>query len=140
MIWRTTLLLSLVLLLSGLLRAAPPSPPEDWQIRKPDPTPIKDNPIPPDTSSTMSGYLLYQRSCLACHGAQGRGGGSASSTMSRRPADITDPRLRKLPDGYIFNRITNGAAPMPRFEHGFTETARWHIVNYVRTLQLSLKE
>lgn len=37
----------------------------------------------------VSGRALYDRFCVACHGAGGKGDGSAAAGLAKRPADLT---------------------------------------------------
>jgi mono/diheme cytochrome c family protein len=49
-----------------------------------------------------------------------------------------DDRLRRMPEGQIFNTITNGLAPafaMPPYGDKLAPEDRWAVVAYVRALQ-----
>ena len=45
-----------------------------------------------------------------------------------------------MPEGEIFNTITNGIRTMPSYATQIPEHDRWAIVSYVRALQLSQGE
>jgi len=45
--------------------------------------------------------------------------------------------LRQVPDGYIYDVITNGFGAMQDYSAQVAPNDRWAIVSYVRALQLS---
>jgi len=51
-----------------------------------------------------------------------------------KPADLTNPGIAATQDGEIFWKITAGRLPMPAYENRLTETQRWQLVAYLRTL------
>jgi mono/diheme cytochrome c family protein len=73
-------------------------------------------------------------SCVACHGASGRGDGVASAALQPKPLDWSSPAVQRDTDGELFWKITNGRWAMPAWKQ-LPETERWQIVNYIRTLK-----
>jgi mono/diheme cytochrome c family protein len=55
----------------------------------------------------------------------------------RHPPSYHSDRLRQVPNGYIFDVITNGFGAMPDYAPSISPADRWAIVSYVRALQLS---
>jgi hypothetical protein len=55
----------------------------------------------------------------------------------RHPPSYHIDRLRTVPNGYIFDVITNGFGAMPDYAAQIQPRDRWCIVAYVRALQLS---
>ena len=99
----------------------------------------KENPVVADAKSLAAGKELYTAGCLPCHGAAGKGDGTAAALLERngvpiRPGNLSDPKLWQQSDGTIFWKISEGRTPMPAFQEAFTEEQRWQIVNYVHTL------
>ena len=99
----------------------------------------KQNPVASDASSIAQGKDLFLQACLPCHGALGKGDGSASALLERdgkpiKPGNLSDPKLWEQSDGAIFWKVSEGRTPMPAFQDSFSEEQRWRIVNYVRTL------
>jgi mono/diheme cytochrome c family protein len=99
----------------------------------------KANPLPADPSSIAAGKELFTAACMPCHGVTGRGDGVAAPSLERdgkpiRPGNLTSPTLKQQSDGALFWKISNGNNPMPGFQESYSETQRWQIVNYVRTL------
>ncbi len=79
-------------------------------------------------------YAIY---CAPCHGAMGDGNG-----ITREYGMVTVPtfhseRIREMPEGEIFNVITNGKGLMGSYAGQVPVEDRWNIVAYLRALQRS---
>jgi mono/diheme cytochrome c family protein len=96
------------------------------------------------------GHQRYDIYCAPCHSKIGDGKGTVTTvlgddgkTLVMRPGgfptlpDFTDPRLRQIPDGQLYNTISHGLGNMPAYEKQIPIADRWAIVSYVRALQLS---
>lgn len=95
------------------------------------------NPIPADDKSVSIGKSLYVKECASCHGESGRGNGPDAADLSRQPTDFASPAVRQERDGELFWKITEGKKPMPRYLRTFKEEDRWHVINYIRSLEKS---
>lgn len=96
-----------------------------------------ENPIPPDATSLQRGQLLYERHCAPCHGASGRGDGPITRFWQpemRKPADLTEPRIKTASDGTIYLTIAKGYGTMPPLNENMNVRERWDTVNYVKAL------
>ena len=69
-----------------------------------------------------------------CHGKTGDADGPAVIELNIHPAKLSDPKLANESDGALFWKITTGKKPMPTYGKRFSETDRWNLVNYIRTL------
>ncbi|NOT24452.1 MAG: c-type cytochrome [Nitrospiraceae bacterium] len=101
---------------------------------------------PEDTAATRAqGQVLFERTCLFCHGATGQGDGPAGWFLGRyaspRPRNFTAGsfKFRSTPSGDLptdqdlFRTITKGIPGyMPSFA-SLSEAARWQIVAYVKS-------
>ncbi len=94
----------------------------------------KPNPVPSDAESIAAGKKTYLTNCLACHGDAGKGDGPAAVALTPRPRDLSDPKIASQSDGELFWKITEGKKPMPAYEKLLSETDRWKVIDYVRTL------
>jgi hypothetical protein len=83
------------------------------------------------------GQERYKIFCTPCHGLQGDGNGMVSMRGMKHPPSYHDPRLRQVPNGYIYDVITNGFGGMLGYSAQIPPADRWAIVAYVRALQLS---
>lgn len=94
----------------------------------------RSNPLSGDQASINSGKALYQTYCTPCHGNQGKGNGIAAVSLKPKPADHTSDMIQSESDGSLFYKISEGRTPMPSYKAAFTESQRWALVNYIRTL------
>jgi copper transport protein len=95
------------------------------------------NPIPPDSTSVAAGQALFSTNCAACHGQTGKGDGPVGVTLNPRPADLTQHAILGIhTDAQLFEWITSGfpGSRMPAFKSALSDTDRWHLVNFIRTL------
>src|ERR1035437_4569976 len=94
----------------------------------------KKNPVAVDEQSVAAGKALYTKNCLSCHGEAGKGDGTAATALEKPPGDLSRAIMWEQSDGALFWKLTEGRKPMPTFETLTSETERWQIINYVRTL------
>jgi len=94
----------------------------------------KKNPVAATESALAAGQKIYLKTCALCHGKSGDADGPAVIELNIHPAKLSDPKLATESDGSLFWKITTGKKPMPAFGKRFSETDRWHLVNYIRTL------
>jgi hypothetical protein len=100
-----------------------------------------ENPFVNDTAAIAAGAEIFATTCAACHGDSGQGDGPAAAALDPMPASLADGAMMgELSDAYVFWRITEGGinepfnSAMPPWGEVFTETQRWQLVSFVRTL------
>ena len=86
--------------------------------------------------SVAGGKVLYEKNCLACHGALGYGDGPSGEGLNPRPADLAGRHANAHTVGDLFWWISKGVpnTAMQPFEGVLTEDDRWDLINYVRAL------
>ena len=100
----------------------------------PAPSAARKNPIAATQDSIAAGQKIYSTTCMMCHGKTGDADGPAVIELNIHPARLSDPQLDTESDGALFWKITTGKRPMPAFGRRLSETDRWNLVNYIRTL------
>jgi mono/diheme cytochrome c family protein len=100
----------------------------------PAPSAAKKNPVAPTQESVAAGQKIYSKTCAMCHGKSGDADGPAVIELNIHPAKLSDPNLATESDGSLFWKMTTGRKPMPAYGKRLSETDRWNLVNYVRTL------
>lgn len=97
------------------------------------------NPLPADAATIAEGQRLYLNHCSACHGESGAGDGPAAAGLSPPPADLRWVMRRPMAsDDYLMWAIGDGGTAlgtgMPAFKDALSETDRWRIIHFLRTL------
>ncbi|OGW61706.1 MAG: hypothetical protein A2638_00485 [Nitrospirae bacterium RIFCSPHIGHO2_01_FULL_66_17] len=114
---------------SGAERTTPTAPPEFLALK---------NPVPVTPEALGDAALLYKKKCKKCHGADGKGRGSATKGMKIKPRDYTDGKLMStLVDGQLVWIILNGSdretTEMEGFNGKITDAEAWNLVHYIRS-------
>ena len=94
-------------------------------------------PLPLTPELLHRGQERYKIFCTPCHGIQGDGNGMVSMRGMKHPPSYHDARLLAVPNGYIYDVITNGFGGMLSYSAQIPPADRWAIIAYVRALQLS---
>jgi len=95
------------------------------------------NPVEATPASLARGEVMFNRTCSPCHGTAGDGTGPVASA-GIPPFSLLSPQAIDYTDGYIYSLIRVGRGIMPPYGHQITHYDRWHIVNYVRQLQVQV--
>jgi len=99
--------------------------------------PVNDFPFPVTKEVIERGQDRFNVYCAPCHDRLGEGNGMVVRRGYRKPPSYHIDRLRQVPNGYIFDVITNGFGAMSDYAAQIPTRDRWAIVSYVRALQLS---
>ena len=99
---------------------------------------VETNPLKVDGALLARGRERFDIYCAPCHGRLGDGNG-ITKKINDMPAvaNLHDPRIIKMPDGELFNTISNGKGLMGAYGPLVPTEDRWAIVAYLRALQLS---
>jgi Cytochrome C oxidase, cbb3-type, subunit III len=81
------------------------------------------------------GAERYDIYCAACHDKGGDGKGILFERGKVPTPSFHDDRLRQMPDGQIFDTITNGLGLMPAYRYPIPVADRWAIIVHLRELQ-----
>ena len=94
------------------------------------------NPVQRTSTSIERGRDRYDIYCAVCHGPEGLGDGPVAMSLANAVRNLSDQRVLDQSDGWMYGVIANGfGALMPSYGARIAPEDRWHIVNYVRTLQ-----
>ena len=94
-------------------------------------------PLAVDLTLLERGEQRYKIFCSPCHGLQGDGNGMVAMRGMKHPPSYHQARLRQVPNGYLFDVITNGFGIMMGYSAQIPPRDRWAIVAYLRALQFS---
>jgi mono/diheme cytochrome c family protein len=77
-------------------------------------------------------YGIY---CGPCHGESGDGRSMLRQRSGVNTADLLEERIRRMPDGQIFDVITNGFGLMTGYAYQIPPEDRWAVIAHLRRLQ-----
>jgi len=91
------------------------------------------------------GRNRFEIYCAPCHGFDGRGKGTVPARvaagggawLARNLVDASNPVTINMPNGQLFNTISNGFNTMMGYAAQIPHADRWAIVLYIRALQRS---
>src|SRR6266436_6878818 len=94
-------------------------------------------PLPVNQQLLERGEDRYKIFCTPCHGLQGDGNGMVAVRGMKHPPSYHQDRLRQVPNGYIYDVVSNGFGAMYGYSAQIPPRDRWAIIAYIRALQLS---
>ena len=97
--------------------------------------PIATSPVVVDEALLARGAERYAIYCQPCHDERGEGKGILFQRAKVPTANLLEPRIRELPDGAIFDTITNGKGLMASYRYQVVAHDRWAIIAHVRDLE-----
>ncbi|MCC6764647.1 MAG: cytochrome c [Deltaproteobacteria bacterium] len=97
--------------------------------------PLATSPVAVDAALLARGADRYGIYCQPCHDERGEGKGVLAERAKVPTANLLAQRVRELPDGAIFDTVTNGKGLMAGYRYPITASDRWAIIAYVRDMQ-----
>ncbi|NOZ73975.1 MAG: cytochrome c [FCB group bacterium] len=118
----------------GLLKADLPF----YTGRNTDSSFVNTNPVALTEQVMNRGQERFNIYCAPCHSRLGDGKGIITQYQYPiPPTSFHQDRIRSMPDGEIFEIISQGIRNMPSYRHQIPVADRWAIIHYVRALQRS---
>ncbi len=115
-------------------QAKPIAPPEIPGIIPPQAA-AKPNPVKATAESVDAGKRLFVTQCAMCHGRDGDGKGDLAVELKWEVKDWRNPEaLKDKTDGELFYILTQGKGHMPGQEKRMTDTQKWNLINFIRSL------
>lgn len=82
---------------------------------------------------TPAGKALYDKQCVACHGADGKGNPAMIKALGEKGLNLTSKEVKAMKDEQILKIIVEGAGKMPPAKNLSAQEQK-DIVSYTRTL------
>ncbi len=92
-------------------------------------------PISVDDAVRERGRERFNIYCAVCHDSGGDGKGVLFERGKVPTPSFHIDRLRQMPDGQIFDTVTNGFGLMPGYRYPLPAADRWAIIVHLRGLQ-----
>lgn len=96
------------------------------------PTSFQTSPTPFSATSIVRGEHLYQRHCLACHGADGRGNTPLALALPIAPPNLSSGLLWRRFDGDLYWSLRHGKGQMPGYLDRLSVTERWDLIDFMK--------
>ena len=90
-------------------------------------------------AQTQDAKPLYEKNCLSCHGASGKGDGPAGKMLKPSPGDLAEAKGK--PDADVVKMIKEGgkalgkSAMMPAYGSKFSDEQIKALVAYIKELK-----
>lgn len=105
---------------------------KEWKVAAADAG--KKSPVKADDATIAAGKEIWIKECKSCHGAKGLGDGAKAEKIDISCGNFSSKEYQGMTDGEIFYKTTEGRKPMPSFKEKLSDTERWQVVAYTRTL------
>jgi mono/diheme cytochrome c family protein len=92
------------------------------------------SPLKADAAAISAGKALWGTNCKSCHGVKGLGDGTKAAKIDISCGDFSSKEFQALSDGEMYYKTTVGRKPMPSFKEKLSDTDRWQLVAYMKTL------
>jgi mono/diheme cytochrome c family protein len=83
-------------------------------------------------ADASAGKALYEKSCMGCHGADGKGNPAMAKIIGEKGLNIASKDVAKKSDVELLKVIAEGAGKMPASK--LSKDEQKQVLSYVRTL------
>jgi mono/diheme cytochrome c family protein len=83
-------------------------------------------------AEASGGKALYEKSCVGCHGADGKGNPAMAKALGEKGLNIVGKETAKKSDEQLLKVIAEGSGKMPASK--LTKDERKQALGYVRSL------
>ncbi|WP_338064264.1 cytochrome c [Herbaspirillum robiniae] len=96
------------------------------------PTSFHVSPAAFSAASIVRGERIYQRQCIACHGADGKGNTPQALALPVAPPNLSSGLLWRRQDGDIYWSLRHGKGGMPAFADKLDVADSWALIDYMK--------
>ena len=79
------------------------------------------------------GKAVYEKSCVGCHGADGKGNPAMAKVMGEKELNIVGADTKKKTDDQLLKVLADGAGKMPA-QKSLSKDEQKQVLGYVRSL------
>jgi mono/diheme cytochrome c family protein len=85
------------------------------------------------SAEAKSGKAIYDKSCVSCHGADGKGNPAMAKALGEKGLNLTSKDTKQKSDKELLKVIVEGAGKMPPTK-GLSDQEQKDILSYTRSL------
>jgi len=92
-----------------------------------------------EKGDAAEGKTIYQNTCVACHGPEGKGDGVAAAALDPKPRDLSNVEFTSsVSNEHLYKVISEGGASvglstlMPVWRGILSEAEIWDVIAYIR--------
>ena len=85
-------------------------------------------------AETKAGKATYDKLCVSCHGADGKGNPAMTKVMGEKELNIVDKETLAKKDPELLKVIAEGAGKMPASGKGLSAQEQKDVLSYSRSL------
>jgi len=86
------------------------------------------------SAETKAGKATYDKLCVSCHGADGKGNPAMEKVMGEKELNIVDKETVAKKDPELLKVIAEGAGKMPASGKGLSAQEQKDVLSYTRSL------
>ena len=84
-------------------------------------------------ADTSAGKAIYEKSCVSCHGKDGKGNPAMAKVLGEKGLDLTGKEATQKSDEQLLKVIAEGAGKMPA-QKSLSKDDQKQLLAYVRSL------
>jgi cytochrome c oxidase cbb3-type subunit 3 len=85
-------------------------------------------------AEAKAGKATYDKLCVSCHGADGKGNPAMAKTMGEKGLNLTTKDVQSKKDDELLKVITQGEGKMPASGKNLSKQEQTDVLSYVRSL------
>ena len=86
------------------------------------------------SAEAKAGKATYDKLCVSCHGADGKGNPAMTKVLGEKELNIVTKEASKKKDEELLKVITDGRGKMPASGKGLSKQEQRDLLTYVRSL------
>ena len=86
------------------------------------------------SAEAKAGKALYDKLCVSCHGADGKGNPAMIKALGEKGLDVTTKEVKAMKDEQILKVIVEGAGKMPASGKNLTPQEQKEVLSFTRSL------
>lgn len=86
------------------------------------------------SAEAKAGKAVYDKLCVSCHGADGKGNPAMIKALGEKGLDITTKEVKAMKDEQILKVIVEGAGKMPASGKNLSPQEQKEVLSFIRSI------